>query len=184
MCPYAVSRRVGLIPGLPGMIHSGTPLPRLPGHKLPFVTIRMQRVSPLVLLPFILAMAGGSRLFAQASPVGLWNTIDDEDHRPTAVAEIRQVGKELSGVVRALLVPATHDDSICRKCTGERHDQPIVGMEILRHLHRDGDEWTGGEILDPENGKTYRARVKLTDNGRKLEGRGYLGISLFGRSEE
>jgi uncharacterized protein (DUF2147 family) len=120
---------------------------------------------------------------AQASPIGLWNTIDDEDHRPTAVVEIRQTGNELTGVVRALLVAATHDDSICRNCTGDRHDQPIVGMEILRHMHRDGDEWTGGEILDPENGKTYRARMKLSDDGKKLVLRGYIGISLFGRSQ-
>jgi uncharacterized protein (DUF2147 family) len=119
----------------------------------------------------------------QATPVGFWNTIDDEDHRPTAVVEIRQVGDELTGTVRALLVPATHDDSICGKCSGEHHNQPVVGMEILRHMRRDGDEWKGGEILDPETGKTYRAQMKLEDGGKKLVVRGYIGFSLFGRSQ-
>ena len=56
-------------------------------------------------------------------------------------------------------------------------------MEILRGLHPDGDEWTGGEILDPESGKTYRAKLKLIDNGEKLEVRGYIGFSMFGRSQ-
>jgi uncharacterized protein (DUF2147 family) len=56
-------------------------------------------------------------------------------------------------------------------------------MTILRHMHQDGDEWSGGEILDPENGKTYRAKMKLTDGGQKLVLRGYIGISIFGRSQ-
>jgi len=82
-----------------------------------------------------------------------------------------------------LLVAATHEDSVCAKCSDERRDQPVVGMEILRHLRPDGDEWSGGEILDPENGKTYRAKLKLADGGQTLVVRGYIGISLFGRSQ-
>jgi uncharacterized protein (DUF2147 family) len=56
-------------------------------------------------------------------------------------------------------------------------------MEILRHMRPDGDEWSGGEILDPESGKTYRARMKLIDGGRRLVIRGYIGLPLFGRSQ-
>jgi uncharacterized protein (DUF2147 family) len=56
-------------------------------------------------------------------------------------------------------------------------------MEILRHMRPDGDEWSGGEILDPETGKTYRAKMRLEDGGRKLIVRGYIGFSLFGRSQ-
>jgi len=119
----------------------------------------------------------------QASPVGLWNTISDTDGKPTAVVEIREVDHELTGTVRALLIPADSADSICGKCPGDRRGQRIVGMEILRGLHADGDEWTGGEILDPESGKTYRAKLKLVDHGEKLEVRGYIGFSMFGRSQ-
>ena len=119
----------------------------------------------------------------QASPVGLWNTISDTDGKPTAVVEIREVDHELTGTVRALLVAADPADSICSKCPGDRRGQRIVGMEILRGLHADGDEWSGGEILDPENGKTYRAKLKLTDHGQKLVVRGYIGFSMFGRSQ-
>lgn len=119
----------------------------------------------------------------QSTPVGRWQTLDDDDHKPTAVVEIREVNGELSGTIRELLRPATHADSVCGKCTDDRKDQPVVGMEILRHLRRDGDEWSGGEILDPQNGKTYRAKVKLGNDGKSLIVRGYLGISLFGRSQ-
>ena len=120
---------------------------------------------------------------AQATPAGRWNTISDVDGKPRAVIEIREVAGEYVGVVRSLLAPATREDRVCGKCQGERRGQPIVGMEILRHMRRDGDEWTGGEILDPENGNTYRAKMKLVDGGQKLVVRGYVGFSLFGRSQ-
>src|SRR5579872_5429150 len=125
----------------------------------------------------------GSTAHAQATPVGLWNTISDKDGKPEAVVEIREVNGQLSGVVRELLVAADPQDSICGKCTDDRKGQRVIGMEILRHMHRDGDEWSGGEILDPENGKTYKATLKLSDGGQKLLVRGYIGLPIFGRSQ-
>jgi uncharacterized protein (DUF2147 family) len=120
----------------------------------------------------------------QATPVGLWNTISDVDGRPTAIVEIRALpDSTLVGTVRALLVVAGPEDSVCTRCTDARRGRPIVGMEILRRLHRDGNAWSGGEILDPETGKTYRAKVRLSEGGRALVVRGYLGLSLFGRSQ-
>lgn len=56
-------------------------------------------------------------------------------------------------------------------------------MQILWNMRPDGDSWSGGEILDPESGKTYRAQMKLADGGRKLVVRGYIGLPLFGRSQ-
>jgi len=131
----------------------------------------------------VLAISAPHSARAQTSPVGFWNTISDVDGKPTAVVEIRQVDGELVGVVRALLVAAEPQDSICDKCPGERKGQRIVGMEILRHMRPQGDEWNGGEILDPENGKTYRATMHLEDKGQRLIVRGYIGFSLFGRSQ-
>ena len=152
-------------------------------RKLPFV-LRDARWSSSFLKAGMVALVVPCALArGQSTPVGRWQTLDDDDHKPTAVVEIREVNGELSGTIRELLRPATHADSVCGKCTDDRKDQPVVGMEILRHLHRDGDAWTGGEILDPQNGKTYRAKVKLDDDGKKLIVRGYLGISLFGRSQ-
>ncbi len=132
----------------------------------------------------ILAILAGFRLLgAQASPVGLWTTISDADGKPTAVIEIRESAGELTGIVRELLVPADHADSVCEKCSGERHGRRIVGMEILRHMRRSGNVWSGGEILDPENGRTYRATMRLAEGGRRLIIRGYVGFSVFGRSQ-
>lgn len=134
-----------------------------------------------LMAPLLLAFPlGGDQ--AQTTPVGLWNTISDRDGRPTAVVEIQQADNELSGVVRQLLVVADPSDSVCSKCSGVRHMQRIVGMEILSHMRADGDHWSG-EILDPENGKTYRATLTLADSARKLVVRGYIGLPLFGRSQ-
>jgi uncharacterized protein (DUF2147 family) len=115
------------------------------------------------------------------SPTGLWSTVSDRDGKPTGIVEIREVDGELVGVVRRVLVDAV--DSVCDKCSDERHGQPLIGMEVLRHLHRHGDEWIGGEILDPEDGKTYRATIKLIEDGKKLVVRGYIGLPMFGRSQ-
>jgi uncharacterized protein (DUF2147 family) len=137
----------------------------------------------MIVVAVMMTLAAAHTPQAQASPAGLWNTISDVDGQPTAVVEIRQIDGEFTGVVRALLVAADPQDSICTKCPGERKGQRIVGMEILRHMRQQGDEWSGGEILDPENGKTYRARMRLEDSGRKLIVRGYIGFSVFGRSQ-
>jgi uncharacterized protein (DUF2147 family) len=130
----------------------------------------------------LVVVALGKVANAQATPVGMWNTISDRDGKPEAVVEIREVNGELSGVVRELLVAADPADSICGKCTDDRKGQRVVGMEILRHMHRDGNAWSGGEILDPENGKTYRATMRLEGDGRLII-RGYVGIPLLGRSQ-
>ncbi len=120
---------------------------------------------------------------ASPNPAGLWSTISDRDGKTMGVVEIREVNGELVGVVRKILIDAGPEDSVCDKCSDDRHGQPIIGMEIIRHMKRNGDQWDGGEILDPEDGKTYRATMKLSDDGQKLVVRGYIGIPMFGRSQ-
>ena len=146
------------------------------------IGLRSYRLGTLVVVALAAVPIKGS--LAQATPVGLWTTVSDRDGKPEAVVEIREVNGELVGVVRALLVAADRDDSICTKCQGDRRGRPIVGMEIVRHMRPDGNgAFSGGEILDPENGKTYRATMKLVDGGQKLVVRGYIGLSIFGRSQ-
>jgi uncharacterized protein (DUF2147 family) len=72
---------------------------------------------------------------------------------------------------------------ICDKCSDERKGQAVTGMVVVRRMKKDGDEYTGGDILDPKNGSVYRCKMRLVDQGRKLSVRGYLGFSLFGRSQ-
>ncbi|MFM0739801.1 DUF2147 domain-containing protein, partial [Paraburkholderia xenovorans] len=71
----------------------------------------------------------------------------------------------------------------CTACTDARKDQPILGMTIITDMKKDGDGWDHGQILDPENGKLYKCKMRLEDGGNKLVVRGYIGVSLLGRSQ-
>jgi uncharacterized protein (DUF2147 family) len=79
--------------------------------------------------------------------------------------------------------PGEDPNPRCEKCEGTRHGQPVNGITILWGLQKHGDEYQGGEILDPENGQVYRVKMKLEDGGRKLQVRGFIGFSLFGRTQ-
>lgn len=115
---------------------------------------------------------------AQMSPVGMWQTIDDKDG--TVKSEIRIVENAgvVSGKVDKILDPKTKQDDKCEECTDERKDQPVLGMEILRGLKKvEGkDVWEGGTVLDPKNGKVYKATVTPLEGGKKLQMRGYIGF--------
>ena len=120
----------------------------------------------------------GVSAIAQMSPVGVWQTIDDKDG--TVKSEIRIVENAgvVSGKVDKIVDPKAKQDDKCVECTDERKDQPILGMEILRGLKKaDGkDVWEGGSILDPKNGKVYKATVTPIEGGKKLQMRGYIGF--------
>ena len=119
-----------------------------------------------------------------ASPAGVWKTIDDETGKPKSLVRITEENGVLTGKIEKLFRPADQDQNPkCTACEGARKDQPIIGMTILSGLKKDGNEYTGGEILDPSKGKTYKSKAALKDNGRKLEVRGYIGAPMFGRSQ-
>lgn len=119
-----------------------------------------------------------------ASPAGVWKTIDDETGKPRSLVRITEENGVLTGKIEKLFRPADQDQNPkCTACEGARKDQPIVGMTILSGLKKDGNEYTGGEILDPSKGKTYKSKAALKDNGSKLEVRGYIGAPMFGRSQ-
>jgi uncharacterized protein (DUF2147 family) len=114
---------------------------------------------------------------AQISPVGLWKTIDDDGKTEKSLVRISDAGGVLSGRIEKIF-DASRPDAKCDKCTDERKDKPVVGMTILRNAKQDAEDkevWTGGEILDPNNGKTYKTRLKPVEGGKKLEMRGYIG---------
>lgn len=75
------------------------------------------------------------------------------------------------------------ENRVCTACDDERKNQPMIGLVIMRHVAWDDDEYTGGDILDPDTGSVYRCKFQLQDSGQKLKLRGYLGISLLGRSQ-
>jgi uncharacterized protein (DUF2147 family) len=121
---------------------------------------------------------------AQESPVGLWKTIDDVTGKPKALVRISEVNGELVGRIEKLFLEnSAPQNPVCDKCSGGNKDQPIIGMVILSGLKKDGDEYNGGEILDPHDGKLYRSKIKVVENNRKLNVRGYIGVPLLGRTQ-
>ncbi|MEA3004911.1 MAG: hypothetical protein QOI94_180, partial [Acidobacteriaceae bacterium] len=71
----------------------------------------------------------------------------------------------------------------CTPCTGEQKGRPVVGLRIFWDLQKDGDAWSGGTILDPESGKMYKCLLSREDGGEKLKVRGFIGLSLLGRTQ-
>jgi uncharacterized protein (DUF2147 family) len=121
---------------------------------------------------------------AELSPAGLWRTIDEHSGQAKGLVRIKEVNGQFEGKIEKIF-PTPGDDPApkCEKCDGALRNQPVLGMTFLWGLKKQGDEYQGGEILDPETGKIYRAKVKLADGGKKLDVRGFIGVSLLGRSQ-
>ncbi|MDO9284279.1 MAG: DUF2147 domain-containing protein [Aquabacterium sp.] len=128
------------------------------------------------LMTALALIAAAGTVLAQATPVGLWKTIDDETKTEKSYVRITEAGGVLTGKVEKIADP-TKQDSKCEKCSDERKDKPVLGMTIVRNARADADKvhWEGGEILDPNNGKVYRLRLKPVDGGKAMEVRGYIG---------
>ena len=108
----------------------------------------------------------------------------NEKGEAEGLVRIVEVAGELRGTVEKVYSPpAPNANPLCLDCTGERKGKPVIGMQIVSGLRWDGAEYSGGEILDPNNGSSYRCLMRLVDDGRKLEVRGYIGLSLFGRTQ-
>jgi len=115
---------------------------------------------------------------AQMTPTGLWKTIDDDSKKEKSLVRITESNGVFSGRIEKLLDPATDQKAVCDKCSDDRKDKPILGLEILRGIRQgesDKTVYEGGSIVDPNNGKSYRARLKPVNGGAQLEMRGYLG---------
>ncbi|MGD0192829.1 MAG: DUF2147 domain-containing protein [Rhizomicrobium sp.] len=144
-----------------------------------------KHAGPRLVFAIVLSILAGSSVRAdEMSPVGRWKTISDKTGRETGVVEISQFGDALTGKV-VKIIPEAGDpaDPVCKKCDGPEKDQRVLGMTILKGFHRDGDEWDGGTILDPRTGSIYSSEIHLDDGGHKLQVRGYIGISLLGRTQ-
>lgn len=115
-----------------------------------------------------------------SSPIGFWKTIDDEDGTAKSVVQIWEHQGTLFGKIVKLF---RDPEALCDKCEGPQKGKPVMGMRIMKNLKKDGDEWSGGRITDPENGKTYKCYIAVEDGGKKLKVRGYIGISLIGRTQ-
>lgn len=118
---------------------------------------------------------------AAAQVTGKWKTVDDETGQAKSIVEIYEQNGKIYGKVVEILNPAKKDAK-CDKCKGADKGKPILGLVIIKGLTKDDDEWTDGDILDPNKGKLYSCTIEL-DGKDKLKVRGYMGISLLGRTQ-
>ncbi len=118
--------------------------------------------------------------FSYAQIEGKWKTIDDETGKAKSIVEIfKKSNGQYYGKITQLLDKVENDN--CIKCSDDRKNKPLVGLEIIRGLKKSGNEFTGGTITDPKSGKSYKCTI--TRNGDKLAVRGYVGFSLIGRTQ-
>lgn len=141
----------------------------------------------LTLLMMCFSICVGSLVHAAISPVGYWTTIDDVTGKPRSIMQIFEEGNVLYGkVVKSYPQPGDDKGDICVKCKGVAHNKRVIGMVIMKGLKQSANnpaQWSGGTILDPLSGKTYKCFITVVNNGRSLNVRGYIGFSLFGRTQ-
>ncbi|WP_264563880.1 DUF2147 domain-containing protein [Flavobacterium sp. N3904] len=113
--------------------------------------------------------------------LGKWKTIDDETGQAKSIVEIYEKSGKIYGKIIDIVNPEKRKN-LCTKCSGENKNAPILGMVIIKDLVKDGDEYNGGKILDPSKGEEYKCLIAL-DGKDKLKVRGFVGVSLFGRTQ-
>lgn len=135
---------------------------------------------------FTLAFAGKPAVSSQPadphSPIGLWKTVDDKTGMPRAMVRIYVQDGKYFGRIEQSFKPGA-ETRVCSVCTDERKNRPIIGLLIIRNVTLRGGEYGGGDILDPDTGSVYRCKFHLEKDGTVLVVRGFIGISLLGRSQ-
>lgn len=134
-----------------------------------------------LLFTFLLvAFVGAFSVNAQGI-TGKWKTVDDETGQAKSIVEVYEQNGKYYGKVVEILNPAKKNAK-CKDCAGADKDKPILNLVIIKGLVKDGDEYADGTILDPNKGKVYKCTIEL-DGKDKLDVRGYVGISLLGRTQ-
>jgi len=120
-------------------------------------------------------------VFYSQSIVGKWKTIDDQTGKAKSIIEIYEKSGKVYGKVVEILDPS-HAKDLCKNCPGDDARKPILGLNVIKGLTKDGEEYNSGQILDPNNGKVYKCFIVLEEKD-KLKVRGYIGFSLIGRTQ-
>ena len=141
-----------------------------------FVVVALAFFSPLARAQSVRAPSD------PGSPVGRWKTIDDATGKVKSIVAIREQNGKLFGTIELLFDPPVPHPT-CYLCSGDLKDRPLVGLRVLWGFAQDGGKWSGGQVLDPENGRIYRASLSLEDGGKKLRLHGYFLIPVLGRTE-
>lgn len=144
------------------------------------IGIAIARVAAAAILT--VCLAGASARAAEPTPAGLWKTVDDKTGKARGFVRLYEKDGQIFGKIERSLDPKDATEK-CDKCSDDRKDQPVIGMVILRAMKKNGVEYSGGDILDPDTGSVYRCKFRVAGNGEKLMLRGYLGLALLGRSQ-
>lgn len=150
------------------------------------------RLTLAVLLMWLSTMAYSLTAYSLESTTleGLWKTFDDDGQISGYVRIMKDhdinTGVIEKGVNEKALTEkglASHKEEYCTACKDERKDQKLIGMTIIKNVKALGEGYEGDEILDPFSGNTYRVKLKFKEAGKQLEVRGFIGFSLFGRTQ-
>jgi uncharacterized protein (DUF2147 family) len=121
---------------------------------------------------------------AKPTPVGLWKILDDKTGRLSALLRVSEHNDQYEGKLETIFSePGDDPNPLCEKCEGDRKDHPLVGLIILWGFKKQEGNYAGGQVLDPDTGKIYSCEMSMTEDGKKLKVRGYLGIPLFGSTQ-
>jgi len=137
------------------------------------------------LLLILVGLSGFAAPLLANDVSGTWMTIDDETGKPRSYIQISIENGVATGKITKILAikEGENTNPLCTECKGADYNKPVVGLVILRNLKQDDNEWNGGTIMDPNNGKTYKCKIKAENNGQVLRVRGYVGISMLGRTQ-
>lgn len=139
----------------------------------------MKKIKVLLLLTFLSI----SVLMQAQSITGKWKTFDDKTGEAKSIVEITEKDGKIYGKIIEILNPAKKNDK-CVNCSGDDKNKPLVGLVIIKGLEKDGKEYNDGKILDPTSGKLYKCIVTINSKDpNKLDVRGYVGISIAGRTQ-
>jgi uncharacterized protein (DUF2147 family) len=121
---------------------------------------------------------------AEPTAVGLWEQVDEKSGKAESWFKISERNGVYEGtIVKIFSKPGEDENMVCDKCEGAERGAPVLGLKLIKGMRRNGMSYEDGTITDPRDGSVYRALMKVSPDGQKLEVRGYLGISLFGRTQ-
>ena len=142
------------------------------------------RLEALIITAVLLGTAAFPVGAAGPTAVGLWEQVDENSGRAESWFKITERNGVYEGViVKIFFKPGEDENWTCDKCAGAERNAPVVGLSLIKGMRRYGNSYENGTIMDPRDGAVYRALMRLSPDGQRLEVRGYLGVSLFGRSQ-
>ncbi|MFH7347931.1 DUF2147 domain-containing protein [Acinetobacter variabilis] len=147
----------------------------------------MKKILSRLMMGITLATAAGLSFASEDPLLGKWKTIDDQSGYSRADVEIRKKpdGSYEGIIVETRSLPGAEKLGICSKCPGQLKNKPFIGLPFIwdfKAAPKKPREFHDGKILDPISGKVYKGKARLSANGKRLTLRGYVGVSVIGRS--